>query len=115
MVMKARSRERIRVDIAITVISVLDSVSATIVDLSEDGALLTVDRMPRGNRIMIDIDGQSVFATVIWTEPDRMGVRFPFSLTEGPLYAALQTVRAMRNMPAPALTPRGAFGRRSIN
>lgn len=111
--MMARSRERIIVDIPVTVTSVLDSMHATIVDLSEDGALMTANRLPTGNRLMIDFEGQSVFATVIWAELDRMGVLFPFPLSEGPLYTALETARATRGMFMPTMT-RVVFGRRAI-
>ena len=111
--MKARNRERISVDIPVTVISVLDSVPATIVDLSEEGALITAERLPRGNRVMIEIDGQSVFATVIWAEPDRMGVRFPFALSEGPLYVALEMARATAGLFPPTMA-RPVFGRRAV-
>ncbi|QUT04976.1 PilZ domain-containing protein [Sphingobium phenoxybenzoativorans] len=113
--MQARGRERIAVEIAVTVTTVLDSQPGTIVDLTEDGALITGASMSAGTQIVIDLDGYSIFGRVMWTEVDRMGVRFPFPLSEGPLHAALEMARAAVNMPPlprQAAAARGGFGRR---
>jgi hypothetical protein len=114
--MQARGRERIAVEIAVRVTTVLDSQTGTVMDLTENGALITGASMPQGTQIVIDIDGYSVFGRVMWAEVDRMGVRFPFPLSEGPLHAALDMARAAPGMlPLPRQTAiaRGGFGRRT--
>ena len=73
-----RSRERIPVDIAITITTVLDSLEGTIVDLSAGGAQVVGCSLPTGSQCQLDIDGYSVFGTVRWSEEDRMGIRFPY-------------------------------------
>jgi hypothetical protein len=113
--MQARGRERIAVEIAVTVTTVLDSQPGTIIDLTEDGALITGASMAAGTQIVIDIDGYSVFGRIMWAEIDRIGVRFPFPLSEGPLHAALEMARAAKSMPPlprQAAVARGGFGRR---
>jgi hypothetical protein len=57
---------------------------------------------------------------VQWSEEDRMGIRFPYELTDGPLFDRLEIARAARLTPT-AFQPRaigirgmpsGGFGRR---
>lgn len=108
-----RRRERISVDVPVTVTTVLDSIDAVIANLTEDGALVIGASQAEGAQIMLDSEGHSVFGRVMWSEIDRMGVRFLLPLCDGPLHTALETARAMRDMPAPAMV-RPAFGRRSI-
>lgn len=113
--MQVRGRERITVEIAVTVTTVLDSQPGTIVDLTEDGALITGASIAAGTQIVIDLDGYSIFGRVMWAEIDRMGVRFPFPLSEGPLHAALEMARAAVNMPPlqkQVAAARSGFGRR---
>ncbi|MDI1297301.1 MAG: PilZ domain-containing protein [bacterium] len=119
-----RSRERITVDIAITVTTVLDSLDGVIVDLSEGGAQVVGCTLPQGSQCQIDLDGYSVFGTVRWSEEDRMGIRFPYELNDGPLYEQLELARAAMRTPV-AFQPRvhaaafaasahgGGFGRRT--
>ncbi|HEX7783224.1 MAG TPA: PilZ domain-containing protein [Sphingobium sp.] len=112
--MQARGRERIAVEIAVTVTTVLDSQPGTVMDLTENGALIAGASMAAGTQIVIDIEGYSVFGRVMWAEVDRMGVRFPFPLSEGPLHEALEMARAAQSMPPlqrQAAVARG-FGRR---
>ncbi|WP_019052965.1 PilZ domain-containing protein [Sphingobium xenophagum] len=117
-----RTRERIVVDIAIVVTTVLDSLEGTIVDLSEGGAQVVGCTLPAGSSCQIDLDGHITFSTVRWSEEDRMGIRFPYELNEGPLYDQLELARAARRTPV-AFQPRarimaaatggGGFGRRT--
>lgn len=116
-----RSRERIVVDIPIVVTTVLDSLEGTIVDLSEGGAQVVGCSLPARSQCQIDLDGYVVFGTVQWSEEDRMGIRFPYELNDGPLYERLDLARAAKRAPV-AFQPRfgaaaglgngGGFGRR---
>ncbi|MDO7836942.1 PilZ domain-containing protein [Sphingobium sp. HBC34] len=113
-----RSRERIVVDIPIVVTTVLDSLEGTIVDLSEGGAQVVGCSLPARSQCQIDLDGHITFGTVQWSEEDRMGIRFPYELNDGPLYERLDLARAAKRAPA-AFHPRfgaavagGGFGRR---
>ncbi|CAN5375867.1 hypothetical protein BH10PSE12_BH10PSE12_30650 [soil metagenome] len=113
-----RSRERITVDIPVTVTTVLDSTPATIVNLTEDGALVMGVSMPAGAQVMLDVNGHSVFGEVTWSEVDRIGIRFPFVLREGPLHDALDTARSAQGQhhrPRQVAVRHGGFGRRSFN
>lgn len=117
-----RARERTKVDIAVTITTVLDSIEATVADLSPRGAMVVGATLPQGTQLQLDVDGYSVFATVMWSEADRMGLRFPFELNHGPLFDALEAALAARRMPI--MPSRGAqqrpsgimggFGRRSL-
>lgn len=121
-----RARERIRVDIPIVVTTVLDSLEGTIVDLSEGGAQVVGCSLPAKTQCQIDLDGHIVFGTVRWSEEDRMGIRFPYELVDGPLMEQLEMARAARRAPvmayqpaigrgtvaAPAPMMQGSFGRR---
>ncbi|PHQ58801.1 MAG: pilus assembly protein PilZ [Sphingobium sp.] len=111
-----RSRERIAVDISIVVTTVLDSQEGTIVDLSEGGAQVMGCTLPAGSSCQLDLDGHVTFGTVRWSEEDRMGIRFPYELNDGPLYEQLELARAAKRTPV-AFQPRmqvmaGGFGRR---
>lgn len=119
-----RSRERIAVEIPIIVTTVLDSQDGVIVDLSEGGALVMGCSLPPRTQCQLDLDGFIAFGTVQWSEVDRMGVRFPYDLHDGPLFDRLEMARAALAAPlsyqmrpaAPtfATTATGGFGRRSI-
>lgn len=102
-----RSRERIAVDIAITVTTVLDSLDGIIVDLSEGGAQVVGCTLPTGSQCQIDHGGQTVFGTVRWSEEDRMGIRFPYELSDGPLFEQLEMARLAQRAPV-AFQPRAA-------
>ncbi len=121
----SRSRERIVVDIPIIITTVLDSLEGTIVDLSEGGAQIFGCSLPAKSQCQIDLDGHIVFGTVRWSEIDRMGIRFPFEMRDGPLYYLLEQARAALRPAAPvrtfmptaavlASTGGGGFGRRGI-
>lgn len=118
-----RSRERITVEIPIVITTVLESMEGVIVDLSEGGAQITGCSLPPRSQCQIDLDGYVVFGTVRWSEEDRMGIRFPFTMTEGPLFEKLESVKAATRRPvtyqprhaAPRAVPVasiGGFGRR---
>ncbi|BAV66294.1 PilZ domain-containing protein [Sphingobium cloacae] len=100
-----RARERITVEIPIVVTTVLDSLEGTIVDLSEGGAQVIGCSLPAKTQCQIDLDGHIVFGTVRWSEEDRMGIRFPYELTEGPLLEKLEMARAARRAPMAAYQP----------
>lgn len=100
-----RNRERIIVDIPVVVTTVLDSLEGTIVDLSEGGAQIVGCTLAAGAQCQIDLDGHTVFGAVRWSEEDRMGIRFPFEMSEGPLFDLLEAARAARRPTAPIRQP----------
>jgi len=85
----ARQRQRITVDIAVTLTTVLESFDARIIDLSEHGAQVVGASVLPGAKVQIEYMGQTIYAQCMWAEVDRMGLRFPFDLTDGPLHDAL--------------------------
>ncbi len=85
----AHQRGRIDVEIPITVTTVLDSLEASIADLSERGAQITGCSVAAGTRFQIDYMGQTIFAQCRWAEIDRMGVQFLYPLVDGPLFERL--------------------------
>ena len=113
-----RSRNRTKVDIVVIITTVLDSLEGTIVDLSEAGAQIMGCTLPARSQCQIDVDGHSVFATVQWSESDRMGIRFPYELSDGPLFERLEMARATHLMGGgpggsrPVGAPPRGFGRR---
>ena len=119
--MQARQIKRIEVDIPITIATVLDTVEATIVDITERGAQIHGASLPSGTRCQIDYLGETIFAQCQWSEIDRMGIKFLFELVDGPLYERLIMARSsapMDDMPGgmaimASPTPLGArtFGR----
>ncbi|SEI64877.1 PilZ domain-containing protein [Sphingobium sp. AP50] len=111
-----RSHERITVEIPIVVTTVLDSLEGMIVDLSEGGAQVVGCTLPPRSQCQIDLDGHVTFGTVRWSEEDRMGIRFPYELNEGPLFDRLELARAAQRAPVafqPRLNAAGGFGRRA--
>jgi len=109
-----RLNQRTTVSISVTVVGVLDSFEAHVADLSEGGALIIGRSLPAKARCELHYGGQVIFGTVMWSEYDRMGVRFPFELTDGPLHQRLVIARS-RHRPRPmASAAQGfsGFGRR---
>lgn len=89
-----RQHKRIEVEIPVTVTTVIDAQEASIVDLTESGALITGCALPEGTRFQVEYMDQTLFAQVRWSEIDRMGIKFLFPLTEGALYERLQMALA---------------------
>ncbi|MBB6425092.1 PilZ domain-containing protein [Sphingopyxis sp. JAI128] len=113
-----RGHKRTPVSIDVTVNGVLNFLDGRITDLSEGGARVDGASMPARSRCEIHYGGEITYAVVMWSEFDRMGVRFPYELTHGALYKALQSARGAamieparifhRNRPA-------VFGRRGLS
>lgn len=118
-----RGRVRVAVDIPVTITTVLDSQAGTVTNLSPSGAQVQGSVLPKGTTFQLDCEGYTTYAKVMWVkEEDCMGVRFPFLLTEGPLFAAFENAqsRAHRRGMPPASLPEGTrtpafagFGRRA--
>jgi hypothetical protein len=114
----ARVHKRTAVAIDVTVNGVLNFVDGRITDLSEGGARIDGASMPARSRCEIHYGGQVTYAVVMWSEHDRMGVRFPYELTHGALYNALKLARgALMIEPAQIFqTARPiTFGRRGLS
>ncbi len=75
----ARSHKRTPVSIDVTVNGVLNFIDGQITDLSEGGARIDGASMPARSRCEIHYGGEVTYAVVMWSEIDRMGVRFPMS------------------------------------
>jgi hypothetical protein len=114
----ARGHKHTSVVIDVTVNGVLNFVDGRITDLSEGGARIDGASMPARSRCEIHYGGEVTYAVVMWSEFDRMGVRFPYELTHGPLYNALKRARTA-SMVQPAqifMSNRpSAFGRRGLS
>jgi len=113
-----RHHKRTSLDLDVIIDGVLNRVEARISDLSEGGARINGASLPARSRCEIHYGGQTVYAVVMWSEIDRMGVRFPYELAHGPLYRALQRARSAA-MIEPARIfhsqrPAG-FGRRGLS
>lgn len=113
-----RRQARTPVALEVTVNGVLNFVEGQITDLSEGGARIDGASMPARSRCEIHYAGDVTYAVVMWSEVDRMGVRFPYELTHGPLYNALKRARnAMTIDPAQIFLSNRApvFGRRGLS
>jgi hypothetical protein len=111
----ARTPKRTPVSIDILVNGVLNFVDGRITDLSEGGARINGASMPHRSRCEIHYGGQTVYAVVMWSEVDRMGVRFPYELVDGTLYNALERARcAWPTQPFRTMRP-ASFGRRGLS
>lgn len=116
---------RINVEIPVVITTVLDSLEASLVDLSERGAQIAGCSLPVGTSVQIEYMGHTVYAQCRWAEVDRMGISFQYPLVDGPLYERLLVARSamlpgeastgMHMAFAPMLTRSGAreFGRRT--
>lgn len=114
----ARSHTRAPVSIDIMVNGVLNLVEGRITDLSEGGAQIVGASLPTRSRCEVHYAGEIVYAIVMWSEIDRMGVRFPYELTHGPLFNALNRARgAVTVDPAQIFLNKRAptFGRRGLS
>jgi len=114
----ARSHNRTPVSIEVMINGVLNFVDGRIVDLSEAGARIDGASMPARSRCEIHYAGEVTYAVVMWSEFDRMGVRFPYELTHGALYNALRSARRVKpaDIPPAFLSQRTTvFGRRGLS
>ncbi len=113
-----RRQARTPVSLEVTVNGVLNFIDGEITDLSEGGARINGASMPARSRCEIHYGGDVTYAVVMWSEVDRMGVRFPFELTHGPLCKALKRARlAITIDPAQIFLSNHApvFGRRGLS
>jgi hypothetical protein len=113
-----RRQARTAVALEVTVNGVLNFVDGQITDLSEGGARIDGASMPARSRCEIHYGGQVTYAVVMWSEIDRMGVRFPYELTHGPLYNALKRARAASLIEPSHIfqsSRPSTFGRRGLN
>lgn len=114
-----RLHTRTSVSIDVVINGVLNCVEGRITDLSEGGAQVQGGViLPIRSRCEIQYAGHVVYAIVMWVEVDRMGLRFPYDLVDGPLYNALERARGelptdpsqvFRTMRTPS------FGRRGLS
>lgn len=114
----ARGHKRTAVAIDVIVNGVLNFVDGRITDLSEGGARIDGASMPARSRCEIHFGGEVTYAVVMWSEYDRMGVRFPYELTHGALHAALKRARTASTIEPSHIfqTSRPlTFGRRGLN
>ena len=116
--MPYRTSPRHNVCIPVQVVSVTDRHAGTIIDLTAEGAHIIGPSLPARTQCQIEFEGQTVYGTVMWSDPSRIGVRFPFELVDGPLHRALISAvpgvlpGVTRPNPRPA---RGRdFGRRGL-
>ncbi|SNS35616.1 PilZ domain-containing protein [Sphingopyxis indica] len=115
---RPREHKRTAVDLDVIVNGVLNHIGGRITDLSEGGARIDGASLPERSRCEIHYGGQIVYAVVMWSEYDRMGVRFPYELTHGPLFRALEAAReATPSGPARIFLSQRhtGFGRRGLN
>lgn len=114
-----RRQQRTPVSIEVTVNGVLNQVEGRITDLSEGGARIEGGViLPVRSRCEIHYAGQTIYAVVMWAEFDRMGVRFPYELVDGPLHKALERARGtIPSAPAQIFMQNrvASFGRRGLN
>lgn len=114
-----RRQIRVATDLPVTLVSVLESKDGRIIDLSEGGAQIVGASFPQGTRFQIDCMEQTIYARVMWDEIDRMGVRFEYRLTSGPLFDALHAGQLPQATARPFIgalgraSGQGGFGRRA--
>ena len=113
-----RAHSRIPVAIDVMVNGVLNFIEGRITDLSEGGARIDGASLPPRSRCEIHYAGEVVYAVVMWSEFDRMGIRFPYELADGALHGALVRARAIAAAGARPVFPShrpAVFGRRGIS
>ena len=113
-----RSHKRTPVAIDVAVNGVLNFIDGQITDLSESGARIDGASMPARSRCEIHYAGEVIYAVVMWSEFDSMGVHFPYELTHGALFNALKRARSASAVVVPPVFPGQravGFGRRGLN
>ena len=93
-----RQSQRLTVEIPVAITTVLESLDGVLVDLSAQGAQILGCALPRGTRFQFEYMGQTIFAQSMWSEIDRMGVKFAFPLSDGPLYDRLAVMPSRTGM-----------------
>lgn len=103
-----RRAPRFRCDIPVLACTTILTREARIVNLSTVGAKVQLDQpFALDQRIHLDVEGDYYWGTVVWSEVDRMGVRFQTPMNSG----ALQ--RMLEELQAPAVRRPAQFGRRA--
>ncbi len=108
-----RRQGRIATDMSVTVVTVLDNRAGRIVDVSAGGAQIADAAFPVGTRIQIDHEDQTFYGRVMWSEDDRMGVRFEVPVrSAGPVGEMIARAVPPREMSVTRPQLRVGFGRR---
>lgn len=90
-----RVAERLNCDIPITISMGPIRRKARIVDLTPFGAQLTsLTPIEQDRMIVIVLRGGSVSAKVMWSDVNRMGVRFDKPIEDGPLRKHIESLNA---------------------
>ncbi len=114
-----RRFQRNAVAIDVRVSGVLESADGQICDLSENGAQIVGVSLPERSRCEIHYREQVVYGVVMWSEIDRMGVRFPYEIVAGPLHDALERARGITQAPDPSeiflSAHPSSFGKRGLS
>lgn len=115
-----RKLYRVQAELTVMLTTVLDMCDGRIINLSGAGAQIVGASFPTDTRLQIDWQGQTIYAKVMWDEIDRMGVRFEYPLSRGPLYDELCRLQHPTQGARPYLGPsvamsrsQPAFGRRA--
>ena len=110
-----RISERLHCDITVQACDTLSNHDARIVDLSLHGAQVNCPKpWPQGSTIHLDVDGEFVWAKVMWSEIDRMGLRFLAPLTPASALGTYLAGRRRAPVRSAAARVTATFGRRSI-
>jgi hypothetical protein len=114
-----RRFQRNSVAINVLVSGVLETRQGQICDLSENGAQIMGVSLPERSRCEVMYREQVVYGIVMWSEIDRIGVRFPYELVAGPLHDELESARGITQpLPPPRLFQglhATSFGKRGLS
>lgn len=108
-----RKAQRTAANVPIVVATVLTRRNALIIDISETGAQITGCTMEKGARFMIERGDETVYATVAWTEIDRMGVKFDHALPRGDLLNIALRTRSAARLGGDGVRRATTFGRKT--
>lgn len=89
------SRKAVRAELVLraVVMTVTDTLSVDLLDISKTGARLRGPDLPAdGHELIALLGGLEAFARVIWTEADECGIQFDFPLSD----RAVATIEAAR-------------------
>ena len=80
--------------------TLLRSDSAVLIDVSSTGARLRGERLPgQGEDLVVNIEGNSTFATVAWSDDGQCGLTFDAPLPAAVLAAIEKKVTRARGLP----------------